>query len=396
MNQSQWSISPYPAAHDCAFTIVHDADDAYSLRLAPLFEVFDRYNLKLSVTAFAFWADWADKGNIWNSWRGQDALFAPRAVPLEDKTELEFYKGLTQRGHEIGLHTASDTDDTRERLIEAFEYYKSEFGSYPGIYVEHRDNEENHQHQGGMPDTPFFCTDVLNRYGPWVWIVSPSAIPYNGAGRYFDVLSTQRPLAGWSVARQWGTFKEFLKSGSWDRANGRLFETMLRAGTPFDSYAKQKYGLTKAFRRSGRREDADGNGFLEWYSDRNLDSLERQNGLALVYTHLNTRWLDRESGKMRHELEERLAAIASRNVWLATASTILDRFEGLGRVALATDGRWIKIANGGDRLIDRLTVIGASGSNLYAGDRMLTSNQRNKVVVGDLRPRETLVLRILK
>src|SRR5262245_32581881 len=125
MMQPKWSISPYPGARDFAFTIVHDADDSFSSRLAPLFDVFDQYQFKLTVTAFAFWADWANHGAIWDQWRTQDPFFAPKAVPLEDRAELEFYKSLVQRGHEIGLHTASDTDDTRERTISAFEYFKT-------------------------------------------------------------------------------------------------------------------------------------------------------------------------------------------------------------------------------------------------------------------------------
>ena len=36
-----WGISLYPDGYRFAFTIVHDADTAYSRRLAPLFDVFD-------------------------------------------------------------------------------------------------------------------------------------------------------------------------------------------------------------------------------------------------------------------------------------------------------------------------------------------------------------------
>jgi hypothetical protein len=384
-------VSPYPDARDFAFTIVHDADDAYSMRLAPLFEVFDRYGLKLTVTAFAFWADGAQK----EAWNAQDPILGPKAVPLEDRRELEFYKGLAARGHEIGLHTPSDGHDARERVIEAFEYFQSEFGFYPPVYVEHRDNLENQQGQGGDPDSPFFITDILNRYRPWVWTVSPSALPYNGSGRYFDLLSIQRPLLGWFVARQWGILKAFLKTGIWSSANGQLFETMLRGGTPFDHYARDKFGLCKAFRRSGRREHADGHGFLQWYSDEKLDALERHNGLALVYTHLNTKWLDKQTGRMRDDLEERIAAIGSRNVWLATASNILDRFERIGSVCLAPQGAWLKVANGSGHLIEGLTLISPRGEGLCRGDDVLARNPRNKIVVGNIAPNETLVFRVI-
>ena len=29
------------------------------------FEVFDEFGFKITVTAFIFWADWAENGNVW-------------------------------------------------------------------------------------------------------------------------------------------------------------------------------------------------------------------------------------------------------------------------------------------------------------------------------------------
>src|SRR5690606_2917697 len=133
---------------------------------------------------------------------------------------------------------------------------------------------------------------------------------------------------------RWGTIKEFLKGGSWDRANGHLYELIVRGGTPFDEYVRRKYGLLKAFRRSGRNTDSHGDGFVRWHSDRNLDALEKHNGLAIVYTHLNARWLDESTRAIKVSIRDRLAAIAARNVWLATASVILDRCAALERVCL--------------------------------------------------------------
>ena len=389
-----WKISPYPQAFDWAFTIVHDADDAYSLRLAPLFQVFDRHRIKVSMTAFAFWADWANQGKIWSDWQGDDPFYAPKAVPLEHPPEAEFYRSLIERGHEVGLHTASDSHDTREEIQRAFEFFKAEFGVYPGFYVEHRDNLQNHQFQGADPASPYFITDLLNAYQPWVWIVSPSAIPYNGLGRYYDVLSTQRPLYGYTLARGWGIVKEFLKTRRINRVNGELYELLRRGGSPFDRYALKKYGLVKAFRRAGRQQHSDGDGFVEWFRDEHLDELERHNGLAIAYTHLNTRWLEPGVARMRRDLEQRFAAIASRNVWLATATTILDRFAALERLHLATDGRWLKIANANDSPVEALTIIAPPRCDLLRGEQRFSANARRRIVVGDIGPYETLVFEI--
>ena len=135
----EWSISPFPNGYTFAFTIVHDADSAYSRRLEPLFDVFDEFGFKITGTVFTFWADWARNGEIWQNWReshnGGDGFFAPNSVPLVDENEREFYVQLHARGHEIGMHTPSETSDTRADVIRAFEYFKEVFGRYPGVYV---------------------------------------------------------------------------------------------------------------------------------------------------------------------------------------------------------------------------------------------------------------------
>ena len=50
--QQPWTLSAYPHGRDFAFTIIHDADDAYSKRLALLFDTFDELGLKVTTTSF--------------------------------------------------------------------------------------------------------------------------------------------------------------------------------------------------------------------------------------------------------------------------------------------------------------------------------------------------------
>jgi hypothetical protein len=138
-----WRLNPYPNAHDFGFTIIHDADDSFSKRLKPLLEVFDQYDFKITITVFAFWAEWANNGKIWEEWLDSDnSISFPKAVPLEDHEEKKFYLELEKKGHEIGLHTASDTSSKRKRVKDAFEFFKSIFGYYPKIYVEHSNKNQ--------------------------------------------------------------------------------------------------------------------------------------------------------------------------------------------------------------------------------------------------------------
>ena len=185
----EWSLSPYPFGHDFAFTIVHDADHSNSQRLQPLFNCFNKFGMKISVTTFAFWP--SSGKVIKEDGASKDPYWSPTPLPFSEPKEAEFYKKLESEGHEIDLHTASDESDRREETIAAFEFFEKTFGHSPKLYVEHRnqDNLECQQEQGSTPDSPFFVTDILNKYGSWVWVISPSALPYEGRGDYYDVLS---------------------------------------------------------------------------------------------------------------------------------------------------------------------------------------------------------------
>lgn len=128
---TQWRIARHPANYRFSFTIVHDADAAYSKRLQPLFDVFTHLKLRLTVSAFAFWAAWARQGAIWDEWKSPDGtvpIHRPKSVPLCDPNELEFYRALESAGHEIALHTPSETSSTRAEVIAAFFEFEKWFG----------------------------------------------------------------------------------------------------------------------------------------------------------------------------------------------------------------------------------------------------------------------------
>ena len=86
-NDEIWSLSPYPDGRNFAFTIIHDADDSYSKRLAALFDTFDELGLKITVTAFV------QHGNF------------EFETANQKYSECRFYKRLAASGHEIRMHT---------------------------------------------------------------------------------------------------------------------------------------------------------------------------------------------------------------------------------------------------------------------------------------------------
>jgi hypothetical protein len=359
----EWSVGLFPEGYTFGFTIIHDADCAYSRRLAPLFEAFDEFGFKLTVTAFVFWADWANNGAIWREWKEAERdggdFFAPKAVPLVDDKEREFYVELANRGHEIGIHTPSDTSDTRHDIVRAFEFFKEVFGHYPKVYTEHSGstNKEAQANEGSKPESIYYNADLLNDYGPWVWIDDEWGIPHNRHAQFYDILAVN--------------------------------------GSPFNKVAEMKYGIAKGFLRSGKWREGDGDGFLAGYSDENIDLLEKNRGLALVYTHLDKKWLDSGTRQMRGAIKDQLRYLASKNGWFVPASTILDRAQAIQKVKVYPDETSLRIVNEGGEKLEGLTILSNRGRSLCQGDHIRRAAPRGEIVVGKIDPGETLRFEIV-
>jgi hypothetical protein len=321
-------LSPYPEARAFGFTIVHDADSAYSRRLAPIMEAFDAIGLKITVTVFPFWAAWApDPVQMWKQWWAQDPLFAPVAVPLEDPEERQFYVELARRGHEIAMHTPSETSSCRADVIRAFEFFESVFGFPPKMYVEHSpdNNLDAQKRSGSDPTSSYYNTDLLNRSGCWVWVCDEETEFSNVVGKQFNVLSDQ--------------------------------------DGPFCPRAREKFGILRAFLRSPTKP-SDGDGFLTAFDDRTFDALEKERGLAIVYTHLAMGWLDPKTRRLRHDIAQRLEGLARRNVWFAPASAILDRFSAIRQVELRSSPTSVVVVNRSNASLPGVTVAAPAGYSL--------------------------------
>ena len=353
-----WRTSRHPPGCKFAFTIVHDADSAYSQRLRPLFDVFDDLGFRLTVTAFTYWAEWAHDGAIWAKWRDerdQDRAFlAPKSVPLADPVERQFYRQLAARGHEIGMHSASETSDTRARIQAAMASFEETFGAPPAVYVEHspENNKDALANEGADPASPYYCLDLLRESGAWLWIGYSGLRPH-GDERYYQIAPDQ-PL--------------------------------------LDLTATRRFGLTKAFVRTGRRREARGDDFLKWYSEDHIDALE---GSALVYMHLDMGWLDLQTRQMRRPLAERLRYLASKPGWFAPASQILDRTRAVDGICLTTDGRRLLVENTTEHGVTELVLIAPARKSLRCGNEELRPNSSSRIVVPSVGAHERLTFDIV-
>ena len=364
--EAHWLASPWPDGHDFAFTIVHDPDHAYSKRLSPLFRAFDDFGMKITAAVFIYPPESGDPGYKEFSKGEKERLEAvadrdqefwgPSNVPLTDKSECLFYKDLAARGHEIGMHTPSPISDNREKVIKAFEYFKNIFGSYPKVYVDHwpGGNKETQSNEGADPTSAYYCTDILNQYGSWIW-ADIAGLPWHEKEEFYDVLASN--------------------------------------GTPFNEKLRKECGILKGFVRTGKYKQGDGDGFLEWYTETNIDSLKRNRGLALVYAHLEQKWLDPNTKEMRSAISNRLEYLVSKDGWFVPAGQILDRYEVMNQVFLSYNERWLKVINNNPFPVEGVTLLMPQDQRcdlVTKSGVKLKPNQDNEIVIDRLSPFETL------
>jgi hypothetical protein len=258
------------------------------------------------------------------------------------------------------MHTPSETSSPREDVVRAFALFESVFGSPPRTYVEHSpDNNLDAQKRcGSDPTSPYYNTDLLNRSECWVWVCDDDTAFSRTLGQQFNVLSD--------------------KDG------------------PFCPRARKKFGILRAFLRSPTKP-GDGDGFLATFDDRTFDALEQQRGLALVYTHLAAGWLDPATRRLRQDIAGRLEALARRNVWFASAATILDRSAALRQVELSSSQSMLEIANRCNMGLTGLTVVAPPGLTLRGDDGTLLPRLPGSLVnLGELHPGTTRRFPIVK
>jgi len=222
------------------------------------------------------------------------------------------------------------------------------FASAPRVYVEHSaGNKKDAQvNEGSRLSSQYYNTDLLNESGAWIWVDHWSSFTHKRA-RFYDVLDDM--------------------------------------GSPFNATVAEAFGIRKGFVRSGRAREATGDGFLDCYSQQNTQDLARRCGLALVYTHLDSGWLDPQTKQLRASIRQRLEFIASLNPWRMPAGRILDRFQLIATLSLHESDDVLVVSNAGGEPVCGVTLIApAEDVALRHGTQVLVPAADGRLVIGDL------------
>jgi len=271
----------FPDGKRFAFTIVDDTDMATLERNRPVYELLHRYGLRTTKTVWVLPATEVDHAS-----NAGDSL--------ADPDYRAFIADLQGSGFEIGLHGVRGGSSERADIIAGLEEFRKVLGSYPRLHVNHSRNRDNLYWGSERWSFPLFR---------WLYSLTKQE-DFSGqepdSPRFWGDLAQQRI----SYVNQF-TFRDI---------------NLLNVTTAFPYHLPDKPLVNFWF------PTANGNNLDQFeylLSRENLDRLEREGGVCLVYAHLGAGSFNKGDG-VDPRFEDRIRDLASRDGWFVPASELLD------------------------------------------------------------------------
>lgn len=280
-----WPPAPralgFPDGKRFAFTIVDDADMATLERNAPVYEVLRRHGLRTTKTVWVLPP--TETGHATNA-----------GDTLADAGYRDFIHGLRAAGFEIALHGVRGGSSPRADIEAGLEEFRRQFGAYPRLHVNHSRNRDNLY------------------WGAERWSLAPLRWLYRLA--MDDHFSGEDPAS----PHYWGDLaRERLRY-----VNQFTFEDVnLLDVTPSFPYHLPDKPLVARWFPTSNGDNLDR--FVELLSPANLDRLERDGGICIVYAHLGAGSFN-DGAAADPRFEARIRDVASRDGWFVPASELLD------------------------------------------------------------------------
>ena len=289
----------WPDGKRAAFTIIDDTDDAELPWIRDVYDHLIRSGIRSTKTVWVYPV--------------RDTQYS-RGDALTGSAEYRaFIRDLMEQGFEIGLHNVGSGDFTRAEIIDGIDTFREILGQYPSIHVNHSYNKDN-----------IYSGDKRFSF-PFQYLVRHMHPTYTG----FEGHEPSSP-------HFWGDLHKrhirYSRSLEVDQLN-------LLKSTRFPYSDPRVDDCCNAFYPSTFSPNPDI--FARTVSERNLNTLIREGGVAIVYTHFGYY-------HQRGELDSRFVEICdllksySDDLWLVPVSEILDHMvkENGGVQHISNLARW--------------------------------------------------------
>lgn len=269
----------WPNNCDFAFTVVDDTDGATVANVKP---VYDYLYEKGIITTKTCWV-YPPRDNVYTG------------ECLEDENYKAFLLELKEKGFEIGFHNAGSGGFKREETISAFEKFREIFGEYPHLHINHSNNVEN----------IYWGSNRFSGIIKWIYKIKRSSVLSLGHEENSEYF--------------WGDIcKEnvkYIRNRTFSGINTLKEDKRV----VYKEKGKEKFSNYWFSSSDGMRLKP----FLELLSKKNVDRLQKEKGLCIVYTHFAYDFVD-ENGNLSEDFKKTIDYIASKNGWFVPAGEILD------------------------------------------------------------------------
>lgn len=268
----------WPGNKKFAFTIVDDTDNATLANIKPVYNLLSELNFKTTKTAWIFPSRDRFTGST-----------------IQDQEYKNFLKDLQGKGFEIALHGVGSGDFKREEIQEGLKQFKETFRSFPNMHINHAQNSHN----------LFWGKRSGSRILQWYKRLRiPEENFYGdceGSDFFWGDLSKQ--------------YIKYIRSRTCSKINTLKFDPKM----PYRD--RDKEDASNFWFSSS--DGADVKKLNQLIKKENIDELENEGGLCIVYTHFASGFVD-EQGKLNQEFKEKLTYLSRKDGWFAPASEILD------------------------------------------------------------------------
>lgn len=269
-----------PEKYDFAFLIIDDTDCSTLPNIKEIYDLLFNNGLRTNKTIWVYPA------------RDEPKNFGDS---LSNERYKNWIKDLQKKGFEIGIHNVGSGDFKREEIISGLNIYNDILGGFPKIHVNHSYNKDNIY--SGDERFSKFLRFLIN-------IFYPNYTGFKGNdenSKYF-----------------WGDYHKKIIKYSRNFELPKLDLTNYFSRLPYVYRDKLKYSnywypVTFA-----------PNPWL-WkkiVSLKAIDELEKNNGIAIVYTHFG--YYHFEHNKIDPYFVESIEHLGSKNGWYVTLSEFLD------------------------------------------------------------------------
>ena len=273
----------YPSGAEFAFTILDDTDDTTVANARPVYDLLNELGFHTTKTVWTFDTPPENRG----------PYFAGET--LSSPEYLKWVHELAANDFEIAFHNATMGSSLRQDTIKALDLLKNEFGQSVRLHCNHGQNREN-LHWGA------------DRYSSYIIRKALSFMTKFRSYPEFEGNDPESPYYWSDVADE---RLSYMRAFTFRQLNGAKFPP----GRPYQDPAKQKNTLF-----FNTTDAPDVLAFNKLVNPSSIDKLRKQNGWAIVTTHLGKGFY--WDNKLDPEFKENMEYLASLPGWFVPASQL--------------------------------------------------------------------------